>query len=267
MRDFIHEHAWFLTFWSLIAALCVVEALWPAFSIDPDRKRRWSTNFGLGILNGLIFSLVPAMTVLAAIWAEDRGVGLLNLAACPAWLAVLAVLLVRSLIQYAFHRCAHAVPLLWRVHRVHHCDVHLDASSALRFHPFEAIAMVLFAIPFVVMSGLPPVILAAYETAQIIMSLLTHANIRLPGIVERGARVVVMTPTLHRFHHSPQRSECDRNYGDVFSFWDRLFGTFLRVEPGITAPARFGLDDVSPLDANDFDMQLTLPWRSQGKTA
>jgi sterol desaturase/sphingolipid hydroxylase (fatty acid hydroxylase superfamily) len=247
----------------MVAALCTIEALWPAFSSNPDRSRRWSINFGLGILNGLILSMAPALTVFAAIWAQDQGIGLLNLFASPAWLAVPAVLLVRSLAQYLFHRCAHAVPVLWRVHRVHHCDVHLDASSALRFHPFEVIASILFAIPFVVIFGLPPALLAAYETMQIVMNLLTHANIRFPESAERAARTVVMTPPLHRFHHSAERGECDRNYGDVFSFWDRLFGTFLPVARGASAPARFGLDDVSSADASDFDAQLRLPWRGE----
>jgi sterol desaturase/sphingolipid hydroxylase (fatty acid hydroxylase superfamily) len=116
-----------------------------------------------------------------------------------------------------------------------------------------------------VVFGLSPGILAAYETVQIVMSLLTHANIRLPQSAERAARIVVMTPALHRFHHSAERSECDRNYGDVFSVWDRLFGTFLPVVPGVSAPARFGLDDVGAADANDFDVQITLPWRRRSK--
>jgi sterol desaturase/sphingolipid hydroxylase (fatty acid hydroxylase superfamily) len=265
VRAFVHEHAWFLTFWSMVAALCVIEALWPAFNSNPDRVRRWSINFGLGILNGLILSLVPALTVFSAIWARDQSIGLLNLVVCPAWLAALVALLVRSFSQYAFHRCAHEFPLLWRVHRVHHCDVHLDASSALRFHPFEAIASVLFAIPFVVLFGLPPITLAAYETVQVVMNLLTHSNIRLPDRVERAARAIVMTPALHRFHHSSDCNECDRNYGDVVSFWDRLFGTFLPVAPGVRAPAKFGLDDVGPAVANDFDAQLTLPWSRQSR--
>jgi sterol desaturase/sphingolipid hydroxylase (fatty acid hydroxylase superfamily) len=267
VRAFIHEQAWFLTFWGVIAALCMVEVLWPAFNASPDRTHRWLINFALGVLNALIFSLVPALTVLSAIWAQDRGVGLLNLVTCPALLAILVTVLIRSFAQYAFHRCLHAVPSLWRVHRVHHCDLHLDVSSALRFHPFEAIATVFFAIPFIVLFGLPPVILAAYETVQLVMSLITHANIRVPESVERAARVVVITPALHRFHHSPEPGEYDRNYGDVFSFWDKLFGTFLPVAPGVSAPARFGLNDVSAVDANDFDAQLTLPWRKQSKPA
>jgi len=251
----------------MVATLCFIEALWPAFDNNPDRKRRWSINFGLGILDLLIVSSVPAMTVLSAVWAQQRGIGLLNLVACPAWLAIFVVLLVRSFAQYAFHRCVHAVPLLWRVHRVHHCDVHLDASSAFRFHPFEAIATVVFAIPFVVVFGLPPVILAAYETVQLVMSLLTHANVRLPERAERAARLVLMTPALHRFHHSAEQGECDRNYGDVFSLWDRLFGTFLPVDAGVRGPAKFGLDEVNAADANDFDAQLTLPWRSKREAA
>jgi sterol desaturase/sphingolipid hydroxylase (fatty acid hydroxylase superfamily) len=121
------------------------------------------------------------------------------------------------------------------------------------------IAVVIFAIPFVVLFGLPPAILAAYETLQIVMSLVTHANIRLPEFFERGARLLFVTPVLHRFHHSAEEPEANRNYGDVFSIWDRLFGTFLDVAPGTSRPTRFGLHDVSRALAGDFSTQLRLP--------
>jgi sterol desaturase/sphingolipid hydroxylase (fatty acid hydroxylase superfamily) len=253
-----HEYAWFATFWGLVTILCFVEAIWPGSGIHADRSRRWPVNFGLGILNGLIASLAPPLTVLSAIWAADHAIGALNVLASPLWFAILVALIVKSFAQYAFHRCAHRFALLWRVHRVHHCDVHLDVSSALRFHPIEMIAALLFTIPFVLVFGLPPKILAAYEVVQIVAGLVTHANIRVPETIERGARLLFVTPVLHRLHHSAREAEANRNYCDVFSLWDRLFGTFHDVPLGTTGPAQFGLEDVNPALAGDFFTQLRL---------
>lgn len=258
---FPHEYAWFLVFWLLVTVLCLIEAIWPSSRDNTDRPRRWPVNLGLGIFNGLIASLVPSLTIFAAIWAATQGVGALNIFKSPLWLAVLVTLIVKSFAQYAFHRCVHFFPVLWRVHRVHHCDDHLDASSALRFHPLEMIAAVLFAVPFVLAFGLPPKILAAYETVQIVAGLITHANIRIPEAVDRGARLFFVTPALHRLHHSVTDAEADSNYCDMFTIWDRLFGTFRDVPRGTAGPEQFGLDDVEPELAGDFVTQLQLPFQ------
>jgi sterol desaturase/sphingolipid hydroxylase (fatty acid hydroxylase superfamily) len=256
---FLHEYGWFLAFWLLITALCLIEALWPGSGNDADRKRRWPVNFGFGIFNGLIVSLVPSLTIFSAIWAAAHRVGVLNIFECPLWLAILVTPTVKSFAQYAFHRCVHFFPILWRVHRVHHCDDHLDASTALRFHPFEMIAAALFAVPFALLFGLPPKILAAYEAAQIVAGLITHANIRIPEALDRAARLFFMTPVLHRFHHSAAETDANSNFCDMFSIWDRLFGTFRDVPRGTTSPEQFGLEDVDPALAGDFLDQMQLP--------
>ncbi len=259
MDAFVREHAWFFIFWGVIVLFGAIEFLLPQFP-DADRARRWPTNFGLGILNGLIVSAVPVASVGAAQWAAANGIGLLHWIAAPWWLALPCTLLVKSLSQYAFHRLSHTQPVLWRLHRVHHCDVHLDVSSALRTHPLEMIASSAFVIPIVVGCGLSPVVLAAYEGVEVFANMLTHANVRVPKVIERCARSLLVTPGLHRLHHSASRIETDSNYGNVFSFWDRLFGT-LRVEA--SAPAaefRFGLDDIDRERAGNFTSQLKLPW-------
>jgi sterol desaturase/sphingolipid hydroxylase (fatty acid hydroxylase superfamily) len=256
---FLHEYGWVLVFWLLITVLCLIEALWPGSGNDADRSRRWPVNFGFGIFNGLIASLVPSLTIFSAIWAATQGVGALNMFKSPLWLAILVTLIVKSFAQYAFHRCVHFFPILWRVHRVHHCDNHLDASSALRFHPFEMVAAVVFVVPFVLLFGLPPNILAAYEVAQLAAGLVTHANICIPEIVERRARLFFVTPALHRFHHSVREADANSNFCDLFSIWDRLFGTFQNVPRGTATPEQFGTVDVDPSLAGDFFTQLKLP--------
>ena len=256
---FLHEYGWFLFFWLLVTVLCLIEAFWPVSENDADRSRRWPVNFGFGLFNGFMASLVPSLTILSAIWAAASGVGLLNMFNSPWWLAIPVTLIVKSFAQYAFHRCVHFFPILWQVHRVHHCDDHLDASSALRFHPLEMIAAVIFAVPFVLAFGLPPGILAVYEAAQLIAGLVTHANIRVPEMIERRARLVFVTPVLHRFHHSAKEADANSNFCDVFSVWDRLFGTFNNVPQGVAGPERLGTADVDPSSAGNFLTQLKLP--------
>jgi sterol desaturase/sphingolipid hydroxylase (fatty acid hydroxylase superfamily) len=261
MAAFMREYAWFLAFWAMIVLFGAMEFLFPQFPGQADRIRRWPTNFGLGILNGLMISSVPVLSVGAAQWAASHGAGLLNWIAAPWWMALPCTLLVKSLGQYVFHRVSHKNPLLWRLHRVHHCDVHLDVSSALRTHPLELIANSAFMIPVIVVCGLSPVVLAVYESVEVFANMLTHTDIRVPDTAERYARSLLVTPGLHRLHHSVVQAETDTNYGNVFSFWDRLFGTYRGAAVESGAAVRFGLDDVSRERAGNLGSQLSLPWR------
>jgi sterol desaturase/sphingolipid hydroxylase (fatty acid hydroxylase superfamily) len=260
MDSFIREHLLFLVFWGVIILLGVIEYLAPQLPGDADRSRRWFTNFGIGILNGSIMSVVPAATVMAAWWAHGSNFGLLNWLSAPLWVAMIATVLVRSLAQYVFHVLCHKAPLLWRLHRVHHSDVHLDVSSALRNHPLEIILNVAFLVLVIAICGLSPVALAAYEIVELFANIITHANLRTSNTVESLVRLLFVTPRLHRLHHSPLQIETDSNYGVVFSFWDRACGTY-RGETIQSGPAiRFGLDDVSGERAGDLQAQLVLPW-------
>jgi sterol desaturase/sphingolipid hydroxylase (fatty acid hydroxylase superfamily) len=260
VEAFAREHALFLAFWAAVVLLGSIEFLAPQHPGEADRKRRWFTNFGLGILNGLIVSAVPAATVAAALWAQESHFGLPNWLAAPWWAALIVTVLVRSLAQYAFHVLCHKAPLLWRLHRVHHSDVYLDVSSALRNHPLEVIINFTFLVLVIAIFGLSPVVLAVYETAELFANMLTHANLRIPDGIERVIRPLFVTPGLHRLHHSPLQIETDSNYGNLFSLWDRMLGTYRgeTIQPG---PAlRFGLDEVSSDRASDLQEQLALPW-------
>ena len=258
------EYAWFLAFWGAIVAFGAIEFLFPQFPEHADRARRWPTNFGLGILNGLIVSSAPVLSVGAAQWAASQDVGLLNWIGAPWWVALPCTLLIKSLAQYGFHLISHKNPVLWRLHRVHHGDVHLDVSSALRTHPLEMIASIVFMLPIVVLCGLSPIVLLAYEAVEVFVNMLTHANIRIPDAIERYARPLLITPGLHRLHHSDTRTETDSNYGNVFSFWDRLFGSYRQKPVQSGRPFRFGLEDLSAERAADFGYQLRLPWYRGG---
>ena len=264
MDAFMREHAWFLTFWGAIVVFGAIEFMFPQFPERADRARRWPTNFGLGILNGLIVSAVPVLSVGSAQWAANESVGILNWLAAPWWVALPCTLLAKTLGQYAFHVICHKNPVLWRLHRVHHGDVHLDVSSALRNHPLEMIASIAFMLPIVVLFGLSPIVLLAFEAIEGLVNTLTHANIRIPDAIERRARSLLITPGLHRLHHSDAQAETDSNYGNVFSFWDRLFGTYRPKPLQPDKPFRFGLEDISAERARDFGYQLKLPWHRGG---
>jgi sterol desaturase/sphingolipid hydroxylase (fatty acid hydroxylase superfamily) len=261
VEAFVREHWMFLAFWGAIVVITTIEFLAPQIPGEAYRSRRWFTNFGLGILNALIASSIPAATVAAAFWAEQSHVGVLNLLAAPWWAALIATVLVRSFAQYVYHVLCHTIPWLWRLHCVHHSDVHVDVSSALRSHPVEIIVNVAFLMLVTVVCGLPPAVLAAYETAEHFANMLTHANLRVPDRIERFLRPLFMTPALHRLHHSPVRIETDSNYGIVFSFWDRMVGTYRGATAQTGPQFRFGLDEVSRERALDLQAQLVLPWK------
>ncbi len=257
----VREYSLFLAFWGSILLIGGIEFLVPQVPGDADRPRRWFTNFGLGVLNALIATAIPAATVAAALWAQQSHFGLLNWFAAPWWAGLVATVLIRSFAQYVYHVLCHKVSGLWRLHSVHHSDVHVDVSSALRSHPLEIIVNVAFLALMTVICGLSPAVPAAYETTEHFANMLTHANLRVPDSIERLIRPLLMTPALHRLHHSPIRIETDSNYGIVFSFWDRAFGTYRgeTIQPG---PAlRFGLDEVSRERASDLQAQLALPWK------
>jgi len=262
LLEFTREHTWFLLFWSIIALLCTLEFLFPQVPASADRAQRWPINFGLGVLNGVLVSLAPVLSFGSADWAADRGVGLLHWMAAPWWVSLPVTLVLWSLVQYAFHTAMHQHPMLWRVHRVHHCDVHLDASSALRFHPVELIVNGLVVIPVIVTFGLSAGVLATYVSFEIVAGFLIHMNLRIPDTVERNARVLLVTPGLHRIHHSPDRAEADSNYGNVFSTWDRVFGTYREAPQQTCWPPRYGLPEVGQERAGSLKAQLRLPFRA-----
>ncbi len=199
------------------------------------------TNLSLGGLSSLAVRLMGPLTVAgAALAAEQAGFGLFHLVSLPAWLAALAVILLLDLALWAQHLAMHKAPLLWRMHRVHHTDRDLDVTSGLRFHPFEAAASMLWKAGVVFLLGAPVAVALAYEIALNAMSLFTHANLRLPGVLDRALRLLIVTPDMHRIHHSVIRAETDSNYGNILSAWDRIFRTYV---PAAQQPLVIGLQD------------------------
>lgn len=195
------------------------------------RARRWVANLGLvAVDTGILRLVFPLAAVGAALTANARGWGLFNTIEAPPWLAVAITLIALDLAIYAQHVAFHKIPLLWRLHRVHHTDTALDATTGLRFHPIEIIASMLFKIALVFALGAPALAVVAFEVLLNALAMFNHANVYLPPRVDRALRRLIVTPDMHRVHHSIHRDETDSNYGFNLSIWDRLFGTY-RAQP------------------------------------
>jgi sterol desaturase/sphingolipid hydroxylase (fatty acid hydroxylase superfamily) len=206
--------------------------------------------------------------VSAALWAESAGVGLFHRVALPAWALGLGTLLVRAFLSFGTHVLNHRIPWLWRIHRVHHLDTELDVSSTVRFHPLEMIVGPLLGVPVVVGFGLSPWVLAFYELLDVGVTLFTHSNLKLPTGVDRWLRYVVVTPDLHRVHHSTWEPETNSNYGAVFPIWDLLLGTFRASprEPHETMP--LGLEEARGAEVDRLGFLLLSPLRRRlGRSA
>ena len=219
---------------SVFAAVLVAMALLEhAFPRRPQRLswRRWPSNLGLVALSSVMLRLVaPAGAVGVALWAEAQGLGLFRLLDLPFWAAAPVAVLLLDMLIYFQHRVFHAVPLLWRLHRVHHADPELDASSGLRFHPVEILLSLAIKAAAVAAIGAPAEAVLVFEVLLNATALFNHANLALPGWLDRALRLVLVTPDMHRVHHSEIERETNSDFGFCLSCWDRVFGTYI-AEP------------------------------------
>jgi len=240
----------FTLFFALLGALMVAERWLPRRRGSMDRAFRWPANGFLTLVNLVAMTALPVSFISAALWARSNGIGVLNLVPLP-WMAVAPVtLLVRAFISFATHYLNHHVAWFWRVHRVHHLDTELDVTTTVRFHPLEFAIGLVPGVPIVVAFGLAPWILVAYETLDVVITLWSHSNVRLPEGIDRVLRYVVVTPDLHRVHHSAWVPETNSNFGAVFPIWDLVFGTFRAAPRDGHAAMRLGLDEVRGRDAH-----------------
>ena len=243
-------------FWLLLFVVAAAESLWPFHREQRDHASRFPTNFGLGILSAALLSFLPVTGVVAAQWSQAQSFGFLHKWAAPPALAVVTTIIVRSLLAYGLHRLAHVSPALWRIHSVHHCDTAVDLSSGLRHHPLELLYVALASASVAALLGLSAAALAAYELAAVAFALWTHANLRLPERLDRGIGSVVVTPAVHHVHHSARQVETDSNYGEVFTLWDRLFGTYRAPSHQEVLAFRFGLGDEHEQGAANMIVQI-----------
>lgn len=215
-------------FLSVLAAMALWEIASPRRRRDFPRVIRWTNNLALVVIDTAILRLsFPILAVGLAVLAEERGWGLFNNLDISVWIAVLVSMLLLDLAIYLQHVMFHSIPALWRLHRMHHADLDFDATTGLRFHPVEILISMAIKLAIVAALGPPAIAVLLFEVILNATALFNHANINLPMSVDRWLRWIVVTPDMHRVHHSVDPIETNSNYGFNLPWWDRLLGTYV----------------------------------------
>jgi len=234
--DFVsqHEIAIRLSFFiGIFALMALWEIIAPRRVLTVPKPLRWLNNLGLVFLNSIILRLLfPAAAVGVALFAAQNGWGLLNHFTVTFPLALVVSVVAMDFIIYLQHVLVHAVPSLWRMHRVHHADPDYDVTTGARFHPIEIILSMLIKFATIVVLGPPVVAVVIFEVVLNALAMFNHGNVRLPSAVDRLLRLIVVTPDMHRVHHSAEDNEANSNFGFNLSVWDRLFGTYIAQPRG-----------------------------------
>ncbi len=230
METFVqtHETAIRLGFFlGIFAVMALWEVLAPCRALTVSKAIRWVNNLGLVALNTVLLRLLfPAAAVSLAAFAAEQGWGLLNHFQVPLWLCVPVAVIAMDFVIWLQHVMVHAVPALWRLHRVHHADLDYDLTTGARFHPIEIILSMLIKIITIMVLGPPVVVIILFEVILNGMALFNHGNVSLPAGLDRALRWLVVTPDMHRVHHSVEDDEANSNFGFNLPWWDRLFGTY-----------------------------------------
>ena len=258
MLQYIETHAaliYAITFCSMMIGIVLWEVQKPCRQPGYSSRVRWLGNFGVYVLNIIIRTLLLPLTAitLAATLAE-QGQGLFNYLAIPLPVAIIASILILDGAHYLKHVALHKLPLFWRFHRMHHTDLDYDFTTGIRFHPFESIASALVTLAVIAMLGVPVVAVIIFETTVVAVTFFVHGNISYPASLDTALRTLLVTPDMHRIHHSARRTETDSNYGLIFSWWDRLFTTHVAQPRGGHTGMTLGLHEFRG------SKHQTLPW-------
>jgi sterol desaturase/sphingolipid hydroxylase (fatty acid hydroxylase superfamily) len=234
LADIFFAHEPWIRLGAFVAVLATM-ALWEI--IAPRRRqaigrlRRWPGNLGVVVIDTLLVRLIfPTAAVGVALVAQVGGWGLLPALDAPSWLAIIIAVIVLDLAIYFQHVLFHAVPVLWRLHRMHHADLEIDVTTGARFHPIEILLSMAIKLGVVAALGAPAVAVLIFEVLLNATSMFNHGNVRLPQRLDRVVRWLVVTPDMHRVHHSILSRETNSNFGFNLPWWDRLFGTY-RAQP------------------------------------
>jgi sterol desaturase/sphingolipid hydroxylase (fatty acid hydroxylase superfamily) len=256
----------------VFAAVFAVVALWelwvPRRAQVIGRLRRWPANLAIVVLDTLLVRLVfPTAAVGVALVADAQAWGLLPALDMPPWLSVVAAVIALDLALYLQHVLFHAVPLLWRLHRMHHADLEVDVTTGIRFHPVEIVLSMAIKLGVVAALGAPAVAVLIFEVLLNATSMFNHGNVRLPLTLDRMLRWVVVTPDVHRVHHSILPSETNSNFGFNLACWDRLFGTYQAQPQAGHEGMTIGIDQFRDLRELRLDRMLLQPFRDDDRNS
>lgn len=243
-------------------AVAVAETAAPRRPRVLSRWLRWTNNLAVVAVDTLtVRAAFPMLAVGLALVAEDNGWGLLHALALPAPVAFVVAFLLLDLTIYLQHVMFHAVPALWRLHAMHHSDTEIDASTGLRFHPLEILLSMVVKLTVVAALGPPAVAVLVFEVALNATAIFNHGNMRLPESVDRMLRLFVVTPDMHRVHHSVVRAETNSNFGFNLPWWDRLFGTYTAQPAAGHERMTIGLESFRDVREQWLDRLLLQPFR------
>ena len=247
-----------------IAFFWLVENAVPLFNFNYKKWRHAGINIFFTLTTIVVNFAFAFMLVKTSDWCLQQHVGLLQWVTMPLWLEWIVGLMLLDLVgAYCIHLIQHKVKWMWRFHIVHHSDTHVDTTTANRHHPGESVFRAVFAIIAVFVAGSPIWLVMMYQSLSAVLSQFNHANIKMPATADKLLRSVIVTPNMHRVHHHYMLPETDSNYGNIFSFWDRLFGTYHFTEP---SKLHYGLDMLEGCNDESIADQLKLPFKLSVKT-
>jgi sterol desaturase/sphingolipid hydroxylase (fatty acid hydroxylase superfamily) len=250
------------TFAGVFVAMAVWELLTPRRPQAIGRNWRWPNNLGVVLVDALLVRvLLPVTTIGVALVAEARGIGLFNMIGPPAWASIIVSVVLLDLAIYLQHVLFHAVPALWRLHRMHHADLEIDVTTGLRFHPVEILLSTGIKLAVVAALGTPAAAVLIFEVLLNATSMFNHSNVRVPRRIDRILRWFVVTPDMHRVHHSILRRETNSNFGFNLPWWDRMLGTY-RAQPAAGHDAMtIGIEQFRDPRELGLDRMLLQPFR------
>ena len=214
-------------FFGILGVMAIWEILAPRRALTISKAIRWVNNLGIVFFNTfLVWLIFPFVAVGMALFTSNQGWGIFNYFELPFWFVVIASVVIMDFVIYLQHVMVHAVPALWRLHRVHHADLDFDVTTGGRFHPLEIILSMLIKFATIIVLGPPVLAVVIFEVILNGTAMFNHSNVRLPLNLDRVLRWIVVTPDMHRVHHSVEDDEANSNFGFNLPWWDRLFGTY-----------------------------------------
>jgi sterol desaturase/sphingolipid hydroxylase (fatty acid hydroxylase superfamily) len=252
-------------FLGMFALIGIWEVLAPRRALTVSKALRWTSNLGLVVLNTVVLRLIfPLAGAGLAAFCAENGWGILNHFPVPFWVAIPLAVIAMDFVIWLQHVMFHAVPLLWRLHRVHHADLDYDVTTGARFHPIEIVLSMLIKFATIVVLGPPVVAVVIFEVLLNATAMFNHGNIGLPATVDRVLRWLVVTPDMHRVHHSIEDDETNSNFGFNLPWWDRLFGTYRDQPRAGQTGMTIGIRDYREAHEVDrLDGMLLLPFRGE----
>jgi sterol desaturase/sphingolipid hydroxylase (fatty acid hydroxylase superfamily) len=252
-------------FITVLTIMLLWESVKPNRLSPVSKGKRWLSNFSMVLLGTVVARLmIPTGLAAMTIFAQNNHIGLWNHVSANLWLSVTVTVLLLDCLIYWQHRLFHCIPMLWRIHMVHHADPHLDASTGLRFHPLEIALSLMVKIAAVLLLGVPVLAILIFEILLNATSIFNHSNIKLPVKIDKLLRALIVTQAMHRIHHSQVTAETDSNFGFNLSIWDRLFGSYTEEAKTGDDAIKLGLKEYSsPKTNTSLKALLLMPFKQK----